>query len=169
MPASTISFSIGMICNLCFWRLRRRAAVSPCPRSPSDLPQLRVPKAPPLPRGLDFLRFIWQTRNDGQNWIRKPNSLRARERPGLPKRGKWEGSKLEFCGARGFPTLWIFFNEMLIPIQIPIAIKNQFFSFCACGLNKKKKQEKRRGKKRKTRNILCVFSLFVFPFFLLQL
>ena len=37
------------------------------------------PHSPPWP---GLLGFIWQTRDDGQNWIRKLNSLRARGLPG---------------------------------------------------------------------------------------
>ena len=38
--------------------------------------------------GLDFWGVIRQTRNDGQNWIRKPASLRARRRPGPAQKGR---------------------------------------------------------------------------------
>ena len=60
------------------------------PLSLSSTPPLPPPKKrrgwippllpPPLWPGL--LGFIWQTQNDGQNWIRKPNSLRASGWPG---------------------------------------------------------------------------------------
>ena len=126
---------------------------------------------PPLPPhlscGLDFWCLFGRPRNDGQNWIRKPNSLRARERPGPAQKERMGRLSIGVLWRQSFQNFRYFLkNEM--PILILIAIKFEIYNFVRVVFfennlkknktkheNKKNKRqqhcEKSKGKKRKTR------------------